>query len=276
MSQMNIDSESLEKRVYKSDAPGGGFYLQKGNHVIPLPWMLPFWANNDKNPYLEIASKLDSIIDKYYDLIGNENTYLAPHLSRGDREGTVSISRINMDHYGLFVDTSIGTPINREMANLPELGYVTYDQDNKITMTFEEKFSLTVEKLLGKQIGFIHGEDDFGSSIDDIKSAIDNLFIAQGFEPTSNKRHNLIGLCQNLTNHILEKEEVQKLLGVTPETIALDNPNLVRLADQGVTHTMIRIFCVAGVFPSSIEELEDLASMPIEMLHDIWIGKEED
>lgn len=274
MSQTTTDIESLEERVNKSDAPGGGFYLRKGNHVIPLPWMLPFWSNNDKNPYLEIAGKLDSVIDKYYDLIGKENTYLSPRSSYRERKGTLSISHINMEHYGLFVDTSIGTPINREMANLPNLGYVTYDQDNKITMTFGEEFRLTVEKLLDKQTGPIHREDDFDSSIDDIKSAIDNLFIAQGFHPTQDKRHNLIGLCQNLTNHILKKEEVQKLIGITPETVALDNPNLVRLADQGVTHTMIRIFCVAGVFPSSTKELEDLANMPVEMLHDIWIGRE--
>lgn len=276
MSQTVIDTKSLEERVNKTDAPRGGFYLQKGNHAIPLPWMLPFWANTDKKPYLEIAGKLDSIIDKYYELIGKENTYLAPHLSYGDREGTLSISHINMEHYGLFVDTSIGTPINREMANIPDLGYIKYDQDNKITMKFEETFKLMVEKLLGKQINPTHEENEFVSSMNNINTAIDTLFITQGLQPTPDKKHNLIGLYQNLTRHILEKEEIQKLIGITPQTIALDNPNLIRLANQGVTHTMIRIFCIAGVFPSSTEELEDLANLPIEMLHDIWIGREAD
>lgn len=107
-------------------------------------------------------------------------------------------------------------------------------------------------------------------SNDNTIDAIDELFLEQGFEPTDNARHNLIGLVQNLPTYILEKQEVQNLFGTDVKTHSINNPNLIRLAAKGVNDKMIRMFYVHDIYPDSIEEVEDLAHIPIESLYAIW------
>jgi hypothetical protein len=111
------------------------------------------------------------------------------------------------------------------------------------------------------------------TSVDNTIDAIDELFLEQGLEPTDNARHNLIGLVQNLPTYILEKQEIKDLFGIDVKTHSINNPNLIRLAAKGVNDNMIRMFYVHDIYPGSIEEVEDLAHMPVETLYAIWSGK---
>lgn len=269
------DDKPLEERVYNSDRPGGGFYLKKGNSNIPLPWMLPFWATPNKKPYMELATKLDNTLNKYFELFGEENLDFLGKTKTNGQEGFIYINAFNTNHYHFVTENYSVNFLNTRWVTeeaAPLVGIIDYNQDNEITINIEGALHQMIEPLLNTKLNLIQKEEDSNSFIDDTIDAIDELFIEQGLEPTANARQNLIGLVQNLPRHILETPEIQNLLGTNVEKHSINNPNLIRLAAKGVSDKMIKMFYVYATYPDSIEDMEDLANMPVETLYAVWGG----
>lgn len=267
----SIDTKPIEEQVYQSDR--GGFFFAKGKHNIQLPGMLPYWVVEHKKYYVEIATKIDHTLNKYYDLIGEENLYIRSRSAMNGQKGATTIQHCNASHITFAKDNYSENFVNMAWTDLhiaPSMGTIDYNSYKEITVTTKRDFQSFIEPLLGIRLDQTLEAVEFDTLIEDTIVAIDNLFIEQRIKPTDTSRHNLISLAVSLTKYA---PGIQNLIETVPKTHTINNPNLIRLASQGVNDNLLKMFYAYDVYPESVKEMLELVDIPIEMLYGIWNGK---
>lgn len=269
-----VNEKPIEERFYESRT--GNFAFKKSQYNIPLPQMLPYWIKDHKRYLITLASKLDKTLDKFYELLGEDNIYIRPGTASG-RYGTVRMHYCNASHIDFLKENYNENFINsyEKMHHYtPRIVAIDYESDKEITIDFQKGvFQDFTEPLLGVKLYRTLQVDELDTIIKNIIVAIDNLFIEQGIEPTHTNRHNLISLVVGIQRNILLTPEIQKLTGANQKTHTIDNPNLIHLASQGVNDKLLRMFYAYKIYPESVEEMLELVDIPIEMLYAIWNGK---
>lgn len=267
-----LNEKPIEERVHQSNR--GGFAFTKGQYSIPLPGMLPYWITDHEKYLVTIASKLDQTLDKFYDLIGEDNLYIRPSAPINGRNGIVRIQYCDASHINFLKDNysenfvnSIGTKLHLT----PKLIDINYNSDKRITVdTTKRGFQTFTKPLLNIELDQAIQAVEFDVLVENTIAAIDNLFIEQGITPTDASRHNLISLAVNLPMY---NQQIQNLIEAGPQAHTIDNPNLIRLASQGVNDRLLKMFYAYEVYPESVEDMLELVDVPIEMLYGIWNGK---
>jgi hypothetical protein len=267
-----LNEKSIEERVHQSNR--GGFAFTKGRYSIPLPQMLPYWITDHEKYLVTVASKLDQTLNKFYDLIGENNLYIRPSAPISGRNGIVRIHYCDTSHIAFLKDdysenfvNSIGTKLHLT----PKLIDINYNSDKRITVDITKRgFQTFTEPLLNIELDQALQAVEFDVLVENTIAAIDNLFIEQGIEPTNTNRHNLISLAVNLPTY---NQQIQNLIEAGPQTHTIADPNLIRLASKGVKDDILKMFYAYDVYPENIEEMLELVDIPIEMLYGIWNGK---
>jgi len=273
--QETLDTETVKDRVFKAEHMGGNFFLAKRDEMIPLPRMTSSSDDTAVEPYLEIATKIDSTINNFYQLTLEENTYfISKDLGLSRTEGHVPVRYHNAIDLRVARDHDFRDEIWRQSQASPRMGSIQYNNDGSVKVYIQEDLADIVETLFGTDDSlFVPDSNAFAILIDNTIEAIDDLFIQQGFEPTQKRRTSLISLIFGMTEYLLQNKEIQKLLGTTLETHKINNPNLIQAAARGIDVSMMKLFYTNGTYPENFEDMVDLTAIPFEMLYGIWHGK---
>lgn len=275
MNQAIISEKPLEERVYQNDLPGNHFYLKKGIYGIPLPWK-PGTPVENKDHYVEVAVKLDNVLNKYYELIGADNLFLKSKYPPGLDHVMTTVRYWNAPQMVSILENYKNNFVNMVWSGSEQalkMGVINYSENNRINVTIYLPFQLFIESLLGRKISSTLYEEDFHSIMGKAITVIDSLFREQGIEPTATSRHNLVGLVLNLSKTTIKHPGIQNLLETDTQTHTMNNPKLIHLAAKGVNESLLRVFYAYDVYPKTTEEMLELVDVPIEMLYAIWNGK---
>lgn len=137
-------------------------------------------------------------------------------------------------------------------------------------IALDDDFTNVLSMVLDKKVPTKNiSLDSFNTLLNEAALAMDNLFIQQGIEPSSDKRGNLISLLLGISSYLLIDEDIRNILKVErPGDHNIFNTNIVRLAGGGLDNSVLKLFYVHEYYPT-IEQLEDLTSVPYSMLSGI-------
>jgi hypothetical protein len=274
------DTAPTEDRLFETPNSQGEnlFFLKAKGEYIPLPKMKSNSVNDTVEPYLKLATKIDNTLNNFYRIVGKANAHVRTDgMNSNYEEGMLELCYINTAHYKTarnhgrqkFQDKAW---VNSESYSV--MGKIRYYQDGSVKVHTQDEITEITYCLFGADEAFtVKNHHDFDLLIGKTEDAIKDLFIQQGFEPSEQRRQNLISLVFGVSKSLLNTKEIQKLLGTNFRTHTIDNPNLIRLAAHGCNESMMKLFYTNELYPDSAETMIELASMPFDMLYGIWAGK---
>lgn len=253
------------------------FYMERSGILFPLP---PNTTGNEivKEDYINLATKIDKIFDKVSKVIPQCRLDLRP----SQAYGTYTIGMYNTDedlgyiigtnwiksrdlygHWDSRCDIWSDCAIDHCLVNI-EYGFNTSPK-----IDFSQGYFSYFLKYLGVDTEFIKqmlSYDEFSYLFDKAVTNMDNLFLAQGFKPTIEKRSNLVSLAFDLHSNIATHPEVVRLLGISPDVSQLSNPRLIQAAEEGYNDSIIKLFYSHKYFPKDTQEMLELKALSYTLL----------
>lgn len=200
-----------------------------------------------------IVNAVNTLVDKFANLFGSDHVSIMSHGT--PYSGTVGLHRISKEYdeqefENLILAVSSGSNLDENRwtdAQAPSsIGHFSYTH-NFFQVAPSQKFREIMELLIGVPKGRSGiAPNIMEGYLDQMTSAIDELFIQQSIEPTAQNRSNLLGLAWSINSKVQNDEKVQKLLGTKLNDYNILNPNLVKAASVGHNEKDVRLFYVRG------------------------------
>lgn len=243
--------------------------------MIPLPFKTQL-SILDSADYTKLATKIDNTMNTFDKFMGQVNNYSIPTGIINESKGEITIRYLNQKQY-YAMKNNYSSNFDRnpwvKLERTPSFGRIHYFKNDTVEIELAPELMEIATLLLKKPVAPTQTDTEFDKSIENIMRAIDNLFIQEGFQPTSQMRSNLISLAYGMTGELVVSERIHNLLNTTLSTHRINNPQLIHLAAKGCHDNMLKMFYAHEVYPENTEEMLGLASMPFDMLYGIWTGK---
>lgn len=206
-------------------------------------------ASAAENDY--IVDTVNTLVDKFVNLFGSDHLSIMSHGT--PYSGTVGLHRISKEYdeqefANQLLAVSSGSNLDEsrwtEAQASSSIGHFSYTH-SFFQIAPSQKFREIMELLIGVPKGRSGITSDIMEGyLDKMTSAVDELFIQQSIEPTTQKRSNLLGLAWSINPKVQNDEKVQKLLGTKVNDYSILNPNLVKAANFGHNEKDVRLFYV--------------------------------
>lgn len=289
---MSITSNTKLISDEELDAISERIVVNKNTKTITLtghdkPITLPGYTNSARfgsRKYLVLAFFLEQVIRKVQQVVGPENTTFR---SRTDINLTTRLSLFHTDKkFTDFIESKReparykGVYPSRELLHdvreMTTYFSVEYDEDaNFWAFIPSQEQSQHIFALLQKsiQIKTPTNYREVIYALDAFRRGLDNLFIQEGFEPTSQNRSNLLSLVLSFSGKLKKNENIQKFIRPEDSSDPLNDKRLIHAAANGYHASILKMFYLYDYYPSSIEETKMLDSMPYDMLANVLGNK---
>lgn len=218
----------------------------------------------------ELGLSLNKVINKVYEFLGNDNIDLNSEARGAD--SFVEIINYDKKYEKAAENKRSGYltsfPSNRWDRADKHYFYCRFSYAKKIPrITLYDNFADILSMLLEKKVP---SKDiplaSFITLLDEAALAIDNLFVQQNIEPSSQKRGNLISLLLDINDYLLIHPDISRILKTNgDEEHDIFNTNIIRLAGNGCDSSVLKLLYAYDYYPE-VEILESLISVPYSMI----------
>jgi hypothetical protein len=249
--------------------------------------LLPGYENTDSiktRDYLEQAFFLDAVIQKFQQLVGQNNTTFA------SRTDTNLLTRLSLFYSNKkYADFSKSqTARSRYKGSYPssqKLHFarecstylsIEYDEDNTFWAFIPStEQSNSIFALLQKsiQVKTPTSYREVIYALDAFRRALDNLFTQEGLAATTQNRANLLSLIFSFSKKLQRDEKILEFIKPEDSSDPLSDKRLVHAAANGYHANILKMFYLYDYYPSNVEEMKMLDAMPYDMLANILGNK---
>jgi hypothetical protein len=256
---IDVDSEGVD---YRQNGMPAFLFIPRGIRAL------------FRDPELDkLGLGLNEVINKIYEFLGNDNIDLNSEARGVDSFVEIidydrKYEKVSEDKRSGYLSSFSSNPWERADRYYSYCRF-SYAQKNP-RIALDDDFANVLSMVLDKKVPTKNiSLDSFNTLLDEAALAMDNLFIQQGIEPSSDKRGNLISLLLGISSYLLIDEDVRNILKVErPGEHNIFNTNIVRLAGDGLDNSVLKLFYVHQYYPTT-EQLKDLVSVPYSMLSGI-------
>lgn len=252
--------------------------LKKAGNVFYFP-------EEDKNKkhlrssiHTRLSDTTDLVVEKLFTFIKPEN--LQAESSSYAYAGKTSTHLFHEEELWIrFAETydnehSFSGSVNKKVSRLDENKFfakLSFQPTGSLSISPAAPLKRTMVELLTDKEGAqktSFNSKGFLDIIDTLNAKIDDLFVKNGYEATLENRDNLISLVWGIGPKLLKVEEVRTFLGTDKENHKFNNLNLIKLASQGYSSGLVKLFYFYDYYPNDLEDFETLKTLP----YDIFLG----
>lgn len=250
---------------------------------------IPFFKNkeiveDDVNNYLELAFFLDKVIEKFQQLVGQENFTFVSRLNinltsrlslfySNKKYADFIKSQAALSRYKNSYPSSKKIHAAREAFTYFSIEYEEKDAFWAFIPDVEQSYSIfnLLQKSIEIKTPTSYREVIY--AIDALQRGLDNLFIEKGLEVSAQNRANLLSLAFSFSKELQKDEKIQEFIKPEDPSNPLSDEKLIHAAAQGWHANIIKMFHLYDYYPSSVEEMKMLDSMPYDMLSTVLGSK---
>lgn len=267
-------SKITGEKKYKRDAD----FFEKDNHTFKVPTMDKNFKEITTRNQKSIITNIDNTMEKFYELIPSTAIDVKSWCWYSEAEGLIKCSDNGL--LEAVQEKYDNETIQRKRLSRAKIDgnliTLKYSGSGKVYTYVNATFKKLVDSILPKSEHIkksVHSYDEFARVIDKVIIAMDELFINEGLEATTQNRSNLISLVYNMSALIKKNKKVKTFLGVESEINDVKNKSLIHAAANGYNSGYVKLFYVQNSFPKEVEDFKALTALPPNILVSILSGK---